>query len=154
MVKTIDICDVPVSSVNIPQACEIIDQWISERKKTYSFIQDEIKKDRQVFIICPLIEESETLEVTSAKKEYERRKKEIFPHFSPDLLQGKKKPKEKGRIHLLARLPRINKSPLAIGYYDMSPESPQGVESAQHGIMVYVTRSVQHQPEPRRPKAP
>ena len=35
IVKKIDICNVPVSSVNIPQACEMIDQWIKERKKVY-----------------------------------------------------------------------------------------------------------------------
>lgn len=35
MMKTINICNVPVSSVNIPQACEIIDSWINERKKVY-----------------------------------------------------------------------------------------------------------------------
>lgn len=35
MMKSVDICDVPVSSVNIGQACEIIDGWIHERKKVY-----------------------------------------------------------------------------------------------------------------------
>ena len=35
MVKTVNICDVPVSSVNIPQACEVVDGWIIERKKAY-----------------------------------------------------------------------------------------------------------------------
>ncbi len=33
--KSVDICDVPISSVNIPQACEIINGWIRQRKKTY-----------------------------------------------------------------------------------------------------------------------
>ena len=33
--KAVDICDVPVSSVNIPQACGIIGGWINDRKKTY-----------------------------------------------------------------------------------------------------------------------
>ncbi|OGX35494.1 MAG: hypothetical protein A3C36_06050 [Omnitrophica WOR_2 bacterium RIFCSPHIGHO2_02_FULL_52_10] len=35
MVKTVNICDVPVSSVNIPQACGIVERWIRERKKAY-----------------------------------------------------------------------------------------------------------------------
>jgi len=34
-VKSIDICDVPVSSVNIPHACEVIDGWIAKREKVY-----------------------------------------------------------------------------------------------------------------------
>ncbi len=33
--KSINICDVPVSSVNINQACETIDGWIQARKRTY-----------------------------------------------------------------------------------------------------------------------
>ncbi|MCK4881433.1 MAG: WecB/TagA/CpsF family glycosyltransferase [Candidatus Omnitrophica bacterium] len=33
--KSVNICNVPVSSVNVSQACEIIDGWISERKKVY-----------------------------------------------------------------------------------------------------------------------
>ena len=35
MLKTIDICNVPISSVNIAQACEVVDCWIQDRKKTY-----------------------------------------------------------------------------------------------------------------------
>ena len=35
MLKSIDICDVPVSSVNVSRACDIIDGWIQERKKVY-----------------------------------------------------------------------------------------------------------------------
>jgi N-acetylglucosaminyldiphosphoundecaprenol N-acetyl-beta-D-mannosaminyltransferase len=33
--KRVNICDVPVSSTTIPQACDVIGQWIRERKKTY-----------------------------------------------------------------------------------------------------------------------
>ncbi|MCK5013154.1 MAG: WecB/TagA/CpsF family glycosyltransferase [Candidatus Omnitrophica bacterium] len=35
MMKSVDICDVPVSSVNIPQACDVIDGRINDRKKVY-----------------------------------------------------------------------------------------------------------------------
>jgi len=33
--KRIDICGVPVSAINLGMACEILDGWIKERKKTY-----------------------------------------------------------------------------------------------------------------------
>lgn len=33
--KTINICDVPVSSVDINHACKVVDGWISERNKAY-----------------------------------------------------------------------------------------------------------------------
>ncbi|MDD3190406.1 MAG: ATP-dependent DNA helicase RecG [Candidatus Pacebacteria bacterium] len=65
------------------------------RDNTYDFIRDEIKSGRQVFVICPLIEESDILEVKSATEEFERLSKEIYPDFQIGLLHGKMKPKEK-----------------------------------------------------------
>ncbi len=67
----------------------------AERDKVYEFIKSEIKKDRQAFIVCPLIEESETLAVKAVKKEFERLQKEIFPELKIGLLHGRLKPKEK-----------------------------------------------------------
>ncbi len=58
------------------------------RKKAYEFITKQILLGRQVFVITPLIEESENLEAKSAKKEQEILQK-IFPQFSIGLLHGK-----------------------------------------------------------------
>ncbi len=65
------------------------------REETYDFIRKEIKKGRQAFVICPLIDESDVLEVKSATQEYEKLHKEIFPDFKIGLLHGNLKPKEK-----------------------------------------------------------
>ncbi len=70
----------------------------AKRKDTYQFIAKEIKAGRQIFIICPLIEESEKLEVTAAAKEYERLSHTIFQGYRLGLLHGRIKPKEKERI--------------------------------------------------------
>lgn len=70
----------------------------SKREETYEFIKSEIKKGRQGFVICPLIEESEKLEVKAATKEYERLKEKIFPDFKIGLLHGRLKAKEKEKI--------------------------------------------------------
>ncbi|MBU2082377.1 ATP-dependent DNA helicase RecG [Patescibacteria group bacterium] len=70
----------------------------AERDKVYEFIKSEIKKGRQAFIVCPLIEESETLAVKAVKKEYERLQKEIFPELKIGLLHGRLKPKEKEKV--------------------------------------------------------
>jgi len=67
----------------------------ADRDKVYEFIKNEIKKGRQAFIVCPLIEESETLAVKAVKKEHERLQKEIFPELKIGLLHGRLKPKEK-----------------------------------------------------------
>lgn len=70
----------------------------ANRKRAYEFIHEQIKKGRQVFVICPLIEESDILEVKSATQEYEKLKSEIYPNLKIGLLHGRMKPKEKEEI--------------------------------------------------------
>ncbi|QQG43915.1 MAG: ATP-dependent DNA helicase RecG [Candidatus Roizmanbacteria bacterium] len=73
-----------------------------KRASAYNWIQTQILQNQtQVFIICPLIEESETetmISVKAAKKEYENLKNNIFKSFKVGLLHGKMKPKEKDKI--------------------------------------------------------
>jgi len=68
------------------------------RKTAELFIADQIKKGRQVFVICPLIEESDVLEVKSVLKEFERLKMDVFKEFRIGLLHGRLKPKEKDEV--------------------------------------------------------
>lgn len=70
----------------------------ARRSEIYEFLRYEVKRKRRGFIICPLIEESEKLEVKAAKKEFERLKKKIFPDLKLGLLHGKMKAKEKEKI--------------------------------------------------------
>lgn len=76
-----------------------------DREKAYEFIKNQITSGRQVFVICPLIEEKETLNKNlfeadrkSAVAEYNKLSKEIFPKFSVGLLHGKMKSKEKEEV--------------------------------------------------------
>jgi ATP-dependent DNA helicase RecG len=46
-------------------------------------------------VVCPLVEESEILEVKAAMEEYERLKTEIYPGLRLGLLHGRMKPQEK-----------------------------------------------------------
>lgn len=73
-----------------------------KREKAYEFIRKEVRKGRQVFVICPRIEpkeKDETLaEMKAVKKEYEKLSKEIFPDLKVEMLHGKMKPKEKEEI--------------------------------------------------------
>lgn len=70
-----------------------------EREKTYKFIEKELKKENQCFVVCPRIEEDESskLELKNVKDEYENLK-QIFPDFKIEMLHGKMKPKEKDEI--------------------------------------------------------
>lgn len=70
----------------------------NKREWTYEFIKYEIKKGRQAFVVCPLIEESDKLETKAAKKEYERLKIEIFPDLRIGLIHGRLKSKEKEKV--------------------------------------------------------
>jgi len=78
------------------------------REGTYQFIKKEVKKGRQIFVICPRIEtpngekkESDITNWTEAKavkKEYEKLSKTIFPDLKVGMLHGKMKSKEKEKI--------------------------------------------------------
>ena len=74
------------------------------REKTYLFIREEVKKGRQVFVICPRIEAKKTedvlgwSEVKAVEAEYERLSKEVFPDLRMGILHGKMKSKEKEKI--------------------------------------------------------
>ena len=80
----------------LPIQTKIVDN--QARDLAYKFIKDQIDAGRQAFVICPLIEESDKLEVKSATEEYERLKKEIFPQFVIGLLHGRMKPSEKEEV--------------------------------------------------------
>ncbi len=71
----------------------------NKRKKYYmSNVRSEIEKGHQAYIVCPLVEESEILEVQSATEVYEELSNEIFPDLRLGLLHGKMKAKEKDEI--------------------------------------------------------
>lgn len=77
--------------------------WVvpkEKREKAYQWIRQKVKDtNEQAFIICPLIEESETLTtVRAATKEFEILAKIIFPDLKLGLLHGKIKAKEKEEI--------------------------------------------------------
>jgi ATP-dependent DNA helicase RecG len=78
-----------------------------ERKKTYDFVRQEVKRGRQVFVICPRIEKSEEeptgpaikqLDIKSVTEEYELLSKKIFPDLRVAMLHGQMKPTEKELI--------------------------------------------------------
>jgi ATP-dependent DNA helicase RecG len=67
----------------------------SERVTVERFIDTELEKGRQAFVICPLIQESEELdEVRNVENELIRLQQE-FPHRRIEMLHGKLKPAEK-----------------------------------------------------------
>ena len=88
-----------------PIITKIVDP--SNREKAYAFIRGQVKKGRQVFVVCPRIEpvtDEQLLttdwrnEVKAVKEEYEKLSKKVFPDLRVAMLHGKMKSKEKAEI--------------------------------------------------------
>lgn len=75
-------------------------RWLGpdEREKAYDFIRRQVSEGRQAFIICPLIEESESVEAKAAVAEYQRLSQEVFPSLKLGLLHGRMTADEKDKV--------------------------------------------------------
>ena len=69
-----------------------------ERERAYGFVQSQVAQGRQVYIICPLVEESEQTEARAAVAEHERLQREVFPRLSLGLLHGRMRGDEKETV--------------------------------------------------------
>jgi len=69
-----------------------------ERNKAYELALEEVDKGRQVYIVCPLIEENEKMDLNSVEKLYDELKGGVFRNIPIEILHGKMKPKEKDEI--------------------------------------------------------
>jgi ATP-dependent DNA helicase RecG len=70
----------------------------SARPRVYRILEDEIKKGRQAFIVYPLVEESEKLDLRDATRMAEHLRRDVFPTFRVGLLHGRVKSDEKESI--------------------------------------------------------
>ena len=68
-----------------------------EREKIEEIVRKELEKGRQAYIVYPLIEKSESLDLKSAEEGY-KRWKEAFPDKNVALLHGKMSQEEKDKI--------------------------------------------------------
>ncbi len=68
------------------------------RERINKFIRDQVREGRQIYIVCPLVEESEAIEAKSATELAERIAAEDFRDLKVGLIHGKMKPKNKDEI--------------------------------------------------------
>ena len=75
-----------------PGRTPIVTKWLSpiQRREAFATMRAEIEAGRQAFVICPLVEGSDTVESRAATEEFERLKTEEFPDLG-----------ERGRIIML-----------------------------------------------------
>jgi ATP-dependent DNA helicase RecG len=78
----------------------IITKIVSPTSKAalYAKIDEELATGRQMFVVCPLITESEVLAANSAEKVFEELSKKQFKHRRVGLLHGKQKAADKNDI--------------------------------------------------------
>ncbi len=72
----------------------------TKRNATYEHIRKELEAGRQLYVICPRInepdpEKEQALNTKSVKEEAKRLKKEVFPEYNIDILHSKMKPDDK-----------------------------------------------------------
>jgi len=94
--------DLDVSVMDeLPPGRELIEtRWLlpRERERAYQFLRGQIQRGRQVFILYPLVEESDKVEAKAAVEEYERLQQAIFPDLQLGLLHGRMKGKQKEAV--------------------------------------------------------
>jgi ATP-dependent DNA helicase RecG len=92
--------DISIIDQMPPGRQKIITRWRSgaRREEANRLIAQQVSEGRQVFIICPLIEESESLAVKAVTVEYERMSKVVFPTLRLGLLHGSMKAAERDMV--------------------------------------------------------
>ncbi|MBP6672562.1 MAG: ATP-dependent DNA helicase RecG, partial [Bacteroidetes bacterium] len=73
-------------------------RYDKDKKKLFEFVRGEVKKGRQAYVVYPLIEESEKIDLKAATIEFERLQKNVFPEYTIGLLHGKLSSEEKDEL--------------------------------------------------------
>jgi ATP-dependent DNA helicase RecG len=69
-----------------------------ERFRVYRILRDEISQGKQAYVVYPLVEESERLDLKDATQMAQHLQKDIFPEFRVGLIHGRMKSEEKETI--------------------------------------------------------
>ncbi|HEU4438875.1 MAG TPA: ATP-dependent DNA helicase RecG, partial [Methylomirabilota bacterium] len=70
----------------------------SGRPKIYRFLREQVREGRQVYVVYPLVEESEVVDLRAATEMAERLQREVFPDLTIGLLHGRMPFAEKDRV--------------------------------------------------------
>ena len=69
-----------------------------EIDRVYNFMRKEVKQGGQVYVVCPLVEESEKLDLENATNLAEHLSEDIFPELKVGLIHGRLKINEKEKV--------------------------------------------------------
>jgi ATP-dependent DNA helicase RecG len=109
-----DYSELDVSKItDLPPGRTPVHTWVkpeSRRDEIYAFVRAELDSGRQAYVIYPLVEESEKIDLKSATEMADHLQTDVFPAYRVALLHGRMKPDAKertmqafaaGRIHIL-----------------------------------------------------
>lgn len=82
-----------------PGRTRVITRYVreQERPKLNEFIRSQMALGRQAYVVCPLVEESEKLDLKAAEDEVKVLEK-VFPEYNVGLIHGRMKGEQKDRI--------------------------------------------------------
>ena len=69
-----------------------------DREEVFRFVDEQMEEGRQAYVVYPLVEESEKIDLRSATDEFERLVKDVLPHRRLGLLHGQLPGDEKDRV--------------------------------------------------------
>ena len=73
-------------------------RYPSKRGEVHGFVDEQLEAGRQAYIVYPLVEESEKMDLRSATEEYERLSAETFKHRRVGLIHGQLSSVEKDQV--------------------------------------------------------
>ena len=94
--------DLDISIIDeLPPNRKQIDTFAVSNKmedRVNNFIKQQINEGRQCYVVCPLVEESEEMDLRSVLTLYSKYKNEIFTEYKVEYIHGKMKSKDKDKI--------------------------------------------------------
>ncbi|MCB9024680.1 MAG: ATP-dependent DNA helicase RecG [Bdellovibrionaceae bacterium] len=79
----------------------------NKRDKVFDFMAEQVQKGRQAYVVYPLVEESESMDLKNAMEEFENLKN-MYPDLKFGLLHGRMKAQEKDQVMLNFREQKID----------------------------------------------
>jgi ATP-dependent DNA helicase RecG len=77
---------------------ETLLKYPRNREEIYRFLDEEMERGHQAYVVYPLVEDSEKLDLRSASEEHRRLSEEVFPHRRVGLLHGQLRAEEKDTV--------------------------------------------------------
>ena len=96
--------DLDVSILDeLPAGRQPVKTWVvgssgPERQRAYDIVRTEVQAGRRAFVVCALVDESDSLQAKAAVAEAERLQTEVFPDLEVGLLHGQMKNTEKDGV--------------------------------------------------------